>query len=228
VTQARVAAIAKWCCTAGLVLPIAAAAQTDVTCIPVAERAGRTTGCFITARHDLGPLPSGTPLYWHIDSYRTRSAAERAQGARGSVVESLGQTWLFSIEPESYRAAQGQHVARIGPLPLVDARDFAAIYMEGVFDPGMTTMVHRHPGVEAWFTLEGSMCLETPHGRLEQRAGDPGLFVRAGVPMQLTGTGKGRRRSLVLILQDASQPRSTPAPDWTPSGLCGSPPPKGR
>jgi hypothetical protein len=39
--------------------------------------------------------------------------------------------------------------------------------------------------------------------------------------MRLTGTGHGVRRSLVLILQDASKPRSAPADDWTPKGLCG-------
>jgi hypothetical protein len=38
--------------------------------------------------------------------------------------------------------------------------------------------------------------------------------------MMLTGTGKGVRRSLVLILQDATKPRSTPAVDWTPRHLC--------
>ena len=38
--------------------------------------------------------------------------------------------------------------------------------------------------------------------------------------MMLTGTGNQIRQSLVLILQDATQPRSTPATDWTPTGLC--------
>ena len=46
-------------------------------------------------------------------------------------------------------------------------------------------------------------------------------MVQAGLPMRLTGTGSGVRRSVVLILQDASKPRSTPAPDWSPAGLCG-------
>lgn len=55
---------------------------------------------------------------------------------------------------------------------------------------------------------------------MDQRAGDPGLFVADGLPMRLTGTGTGIRRSLVLILQDSTKPRSTPAPDWTPRGLC--------
>jgi hypothetical protein len=38
--------------------------------------------------------------------------------------------------------------------------------------------------------------------------------------MILTGTGTSPRRSLVLILQDATKPRSTPAMDWKPKGLC--------
>jgi hypothetical protein len=69
-------------------------------------------------------------------------------------------------------------------------------------------------------TLEGSQCLETPNGKLEQRAGDHGILVGPNIPMMLTGTGKGVRRSVVLVLQDATKPRSTPAPDWTPRHLC--------
>ena len=196
-------------------------AQTDGTCIPVAERAGRAFGCFITARQELGRLPRDTALYWHLDTFTTRAAAERARAPRASVVESLGRIWLFTIAPAGWRpSSPGSRVAVIGPLPLVDADSLAAVYMEGVFNPGMNTVVHRHAGVEAWFTLEGSMCLETPTGTVLQAARDTGVLVPAGVPMMLTGTGAGPRRSVVLILQDATQPRSTPAPDWTPRGLC--------
>jgi quercetin dioxygenase-like cupin family protein len=111
-------------------------------------------------------------------------------------------------------------VATIVREPLVAADSFAAVYMEGVFAPGMHAMVHRHPGLEAWYTLEGSMCLETPAGRLDQRAGGEPVMVAGGEPMRLTGTGTGTRRSVVLILQDATRPRSVPAPDWTPRDLC--------
>jgi hypothetical protein len=38
--------------------------------------------------------------------------------------------------------------------------------------------------------------------------------------MMLTGTGTGVRRSVVLILQDATRPRSAAAAGWTPRGLC--------
>jgi len=197
-----------------------AGAQTDGTCIPEAERAGRTLGCFITARQELGRLAATPPLYWHIDTYPTRAEAERARGPRSTVVESYGKVWLFTIDAAEWRPAGGTRVQRVGPLPLVKADTIAAVYMEGTFEPGMITQVHRHPGAEAWLTLEGSMCLETPDGKMDQRAGDPGLFVADGLPMRLTGTGTGIRRSLVLILQDSTKPRSTPAPDWTPRGLC--------
>ena len=197
-------------------------AQTDGTCVPVAERAGREFGCFITARTELGRLPGRPALFWHLDTFPTRAEAERARSERGTVVESLGQVWLFTIAPAKWRAGGGNRVARIGPLPLVDADSFAAVYMEGVFQPGMQTVVHRHPGAEAWYTLEGSMCLETPKGRITQRAGGRGVIVPGGLPMVLTGTGTAPRRSVVLILQDATEPRSTPAHDWTPRGRCRS------
>jgi uncharacterized protein (TIGR01244 family) len=201
-------------------LPASLSAQTDGTCVPVSERGGRVLGCFVTAREELGALPVDPPLYWHVDTYATVAAANTAKGPRGTVVESLGRIWLFSIAPADYRPAGGTRVARIGPLPLVAAARFAAVYMEGVFQPGMTSLVHRHPGAEAWYTVEGSQCLETPKGRIDQRAGDPGVLVPGGLPMMLTGTGTGTRRSVVLILQDAALPRSTEAHDWTPKGLC--------
>jgi hypothetical protein len=206
--------------------PAAVRAQTDGTCIPVAERAGRELGCFIVAREELGHLAASPPLYWHLDTYSNRRAAERARAtardARSTVTESLGRTWLFTIAPATWRPRGGHRVSRIGPLPLVAADSFAAVYMEGVFAPGMQSVVHRHPGVEAWYTLEGSMCLETPQGKLEQHAGGPGVLMRGGEPMMLTGTGQRVRRSVVLILQDATKPRSTPAHDWMPKQLCGS------
>ena len=92
--------------------------------------------------------------------------------------------------------------------------------MEGVFKPGMDSEVHRHPGAEAWYTLTGEMCLETPEGKMVQKRAARGSSARAGPPMRLSGTGTETRRSVVLILQDASLPRSMPAHDWTPKGLC--------
>jgi hypothetical protein len=194
--------------------------QSGGTCVPVSERGERTLGCYITAREELGRLPRDSALYWHIDRFASRAIAEQARGPRGTVVNSLGQIWLFTVADSVWHPTQGDRVARIGPLPLVVADSFAAVYMEGVFEPGMHSVVHRHPGAEAWYTLVGEQCLETPQGKLVQRAGGPGVLVPGGLPMMLTGTGTQVRQSLVLILQDATLPRSMLATDWTPAGLC--------
>jgi quercetin dioxygenase-like cupin family protein len=200
-------------------LASSAAAQME-SCKPVAQRGGREFGCFITARKELGALSRDSAFHWHIDAFDTPAAAVAAKAPRSSMVQSLGRTWLFTIAEAGWRPSSGARLARAGPLPLVDADSYAAVYMEAVFRPGMHSPVHRHPGVEVWYTLEGEQCLETPEGKLVQRAGDASVMVRGGVPMILTGTGKGVRRSLVLILQDATKPRSMLATDWTPAGLC--------
>jgi quercetin dioxygenase-like cupin family protein len=184
--------------------------------VPVSERAGREFGCFITAREELGALPAQPPLYWHFDTFPTVRMRVRRRARGPSLNPWAASGCLRSPAPNTGRRAARVSTAsaRFRSYP----RRFAAVYMEGVFKPGMSTEIHRHPGMEAWYTLEGSMCLETPSGRLDQRAGDPGVLVPDGVPMMLTGTGP--RRSVVLTLQDATLPRSTPAHDWTPRGLC--------
>ena len=192
----------------------------QTTCEPVAQRGSRVLGCYMTARQELGSLPRDTLVYWHVDSFPTLVAARAAGTRRSTAVQSLGTAWLFTIADSAWKAPAGFHVVVVGPLPLIEADSFAAVYMEGIFEPGMRTMVHRHPGAEAWYTLTGEQCLETPDGALVQRAGDPGVMVPGGQPMMLMGTGSTIRRSLVLILQDATQPRQTPATDWTPTGLC--------
>jgi quercetin dioxygenase-like cupin family protein len=199
-------------------------AQTEEPCVPVEERAAKVFGCFITVRDVIGPVSSKSPVYWYLHTYPTLAAARAARGPRGTVVESLGRIWLFTIADADFRPIEGKRVARIGPLPIFHADQFAAVYMENVFEPGMTSPVHSHPGVEALYTVDGSMCVETPSGRRDQRAGGPGVVVPGNTSMILNGTGKGIRRSIVLILQDATVPLETPVTDWTPVGLCRTPP----
>jgi quercetin dioxygenase-like cupin family protein len=192
--------------------------------VPAAQRAGRELGCWITATEALGELPRAP--FWHLDAFPTRAAAEAAKGPRGTVVESLGRVWLFTVAEAGWRPTPGgggerggERVAEVGPVPTREGVRYAAQYMEGVFAPGMRSRVHRHPGPEAWHNLAGRMCLETPEGRMEAGPGESAI-VPEGPPMVLTGIGAEQRRSLVLILHDASQPASTLAHDWTPRGLC--------
>jgi quercetin dioxygenase-like cupin family protein len=169
----------------------------------------------------LGELPQ-TPLYWHLDTYPTRAAAETDKGARGTVVESFGKVWLFTIAEADWLPSGGERVARIGPLQLGSSGNFTASYLQAATSPGFQTDVHQHAGPEALYTLSGEVCLETPQGKMVGRSGGEPLLLAGGQPMQLTSTGTETRRSIVLVLHDSSQPWKVPASGWTPKGLCAS------
>ena len=82
-------------------------------CKPVSQRTGEL-GCWITASASLGKLPQ-QPIFWHLDTYPTRSEAEAAKGLRGTIVESLGKVWLLTIDIAGWRSFGGARVAEIGP-----------------------------------------------------------------------------------------------------------------
>ena len=84
----------------------------------------------------------------------------------------------------------------------------------------MTASTHRHSGPEAWYTLTGETCLETPDGIQIGRTGGHYVIVPDGLPMHLTATCREQRQALVLILHDATKPASTLASDWMSKGLC--------
>jgi quercetin dioxygenase-like cupin family protein len=186
-------------------------------CRPVSEKQNEI-GCYILTHQSLGRLPQG-PLFWHLDTYSARASAEATKGPRSAVVEAFGKFWLLTIAERGWRPSSGTRVAEIGPLPLPPAADFSAMYMEATFVPGGSVAPHRHAGPEAWYTLSGEQCLETPNGRVVARAGES-TIIPFGSPMALLAIGKETRRSLVLILHDSSQPASTFIQDWTPKGLC--------
>ena len=54
-------------------------------CRPVAERTGEV-GCWIIAHQPVGQL-TRPETFWHLDVYATRTAAEAAKTAGGTVVE---------------------------------------------------------------------------------------------------------------------------------------------
>jgi quercetin dioxygenase-like cupin family protein len=188
-------------------------------CRPVSERNGQELGCWIAVDAALGQLPRG-PIFWHLDTYPTLADAMAAKGPRGTVEELFGRAWLFTIEVSGWRPSGGERVAEIGPLPVKADAKYSAQFMEAIFTPGMTAPAHRHSGPEAWYTLAGETCLETPEGKMVGRAGGSHVIVPGGPPMHLTATGTETRRALVLVLHDSSQPATTPAGDWMPKGLC--------
>ena len=204
-----------------LALPIGALpaqVQSFGVCKPVAQRSG-ALGCWILVDQPVGEAP-GPEMYWHLDAYADSAEAQRARGANAIVVHALGKTWLMTIDGVgTSRGHRRFHVADIGPLPVRPGTEYAATFMEAISTPGMTSAVHRHSGPEAWYTVAGETCLETPGGTIVGRAGKPAI-VPQGRPMFLTTTGKQRRRAITLILHEATEAPTTMEMEWKPRHLC--------
>jgi hypothetical protein len=130
-------------------------------CRPVSER-DQEVGCWILSNDPIGEL-AGNQVFWHLDDFATREAAEAAKGRHSTVLQALGTIWLLTIGDADWRASGGQHVSTIGPLPITPGA-YATQYMEAVFTPGTTAPTHTHSGPEAWHTVAGETCLETPDG----------------------------------------------------------------
>jgi quercetin dioxygenase-like cupin family protein len=173
----------------------------------------------LLSRQELSSLLSG-PLYWHLDRFASKDAAERAAIPTSTVVKAFGSTWLFTIERQFWRPKRGRHVSDVGPLSVRPAPTYAAEYLRSIFSPGTTAPLHVHSGPEAFYALSGDTCLETPDGMQLARGPGNSLSIKGGPPMLLMAIGKVPRRGFALILHDANQPPTTLIHDWHPQGLC--------
>jgi quercetin dioxygenase-like cupin family protein len=195
-----------------------ASAQVPGRCeVHVSQRTSEN-GCYVSATVSLGELPSG-PLFWHLYTYPSRTEAEAVSGPRLTVIDAHGKIWLFAIAEENWRAPGGERVAALGPLQSHPGKPYKAHYVEAVFPPGMKTGVHFHHGTEASFVVSGTECVETPNGKIVNRAGE-GAVVPEHTPMMLTNPGPETRRAVALIVHDTDHNWSTLTRDWTPKGLC--------
>src|SRR3954469_9019190 len=67
-------------------------------CQSVNERARiGDVGCWIVASAPVGQLGQ-SHVFWHLDTFATRAAAEAVKGPRGTIVESYGKVWLLTID----------------------------------------------------------------------------------------------------------------------------------
>ena len=192
-------------------------------CFPVSERAGRDVGCWLIVSEPLGRL-SQPSVFWHLDRYPNRAEAESAKGPRSTVVETLGQVWLFTISEAGWRPRGGVRVAEVGPIMVKAGEEYTAQYAEGISKPGDVTPKHRHPGPEAWYTIAGEFCAESADGKKYVARAGQGLIIQADATgwsmMTLVATGSEVRRSVWLVLHQAAHHWTARADDWTPKGLC--------
>jgi quercetin dioxygenase-like cupin family protein len=181
------------------------------------------SGCQLLAKMQIARFPE-EQLFWYLDRFPTKEAAEARKGKSDLVVEAEGKFWLFSFGPKSAAQKQGQRVATIGPLPLTStalprAKSYEIVAYLAVMPPDMYTRVHIHPGPEAWYVLSGQQCLETPAGVIKTEAGESAVAPPM-TPMRLTNNGSSARHALFIVIHDASQPWTIPTDEWKPSGAC--------
>ena len=160
--------------------------------MPVAERGGREFGCFITAREELGAFAQGFgPLLAHRRLHTPAAAkGPRAAQHRGAVARSNLALHHRGDAGWRPRAANGSRWWGLAPGRRAA---YAAVYMEGVFRPGMHP---RCTGIQGWrpgIPWRASSAWKLPKASWYSGQG-AGVMVHGGVPMGLTGTGTGVRR----------------------------------
>jgi len=184
--------------------------------------AAETPGPACLLAHGEIQALSAHPVYWHLDTFASKQAADRAAAGTSVVTQAFGSIWLFTLAEAEWRPRHGRHIASVGPLPITPAPTYTAEYLRSVFLPGTTAPLHVHSGPEAFFAVSGDTCLETPDGVRTGRGPGNSLTIKAGPPMLLMAIGKVPRKGFALILHDAHQPPTTLTDAWQPKGLCGA------
>jgi quercetin dioxygenase-like cupin family protein len=188
------------------------------TCVVIATGETRPEfGCF---RIGIAKnLKFSTPtVYWHLQTYPSKAAANAVKSPSGIVVEEDGRVWLSEFGSKNRATQGGRSIAVIGPLSLVAGKSYDAEIAYSIMAPSDHSRVHTHAGPEAWYVLAGVQCLETPAGIHRGHAGET-MSVAPNGPMQLSVNGAEIARSLVLVIHASSQDFGT-ASDWTPPGSC--------
>lgn len=180
-----------------LVLALACVAQQALVIRPLAER-------------KVADLPSGE-LFWRIESYPSKEAAQAAAGTWSLVAEAAGKVWLFTLGSAGGSSPGGTKVAEVGPVARVSAPQYLLRINEASGPPGSVTPPHSHPGSEAFYVLAGEQTVRGAHGTIVVKAGTPEAGHGAGMAMQVSSSGSSELRSLVMFVVDASQPFSSPA-----------------
>jgi len=186
-------------------------------CETPASQRPSDAGCYLNAVTPMEDISE--PVFWHLYTYPTMEAAQAARAKNGTVVQAFNKFWIFTLEREGWRPGNGEHVAVIGPLKTKPGVRYTARYMESTLPPGIAAAVHTHAGPEAFYTLSGAQCLETPEAITVSRAGESAI-VDAGPAMTVSAVGREVRRGLALVLYDSAQPWMTRGSTWSPSGRC--------
>ncbi len=158
----------------------------------------------------VAELPAGD-LYWRIETFPSKDAAQAAAGTWSLVAEAAGKIWLFTLGGAGGSTLGGTRVSEVGPISRVTATQYLLRINEASGPPGAVTPVHSHPGSEAFYVLVGEQSIRGAHGTMVVKAGTPEPGHGAAMAMQVSSSGSADLQSLVMFVVDATQPFSSPA-----------------
>ena len=166
----------------------------------------------VLAEKKVAALPAGRPrLYWRLENFPSLAQAQAAAGPMGLAAEAAGKAWLFTLAPKGGSSAGGTKVAEVGPLSPVVAPAYLLRINDGSGPPGSITVVHTHPGTEAFYVLTGELCIRTPQGVLRVPAGRTEAGPGADTVVQISSCGSTNLYELIMFVVDATRPFSSPA-----------------
>jgi quercetin dioxygenase-like cupin family protein len=197
-------------------LPARVLGQLEPACVAGSPERRGEIGCSLV---ETKPLPTGLTreLVWHIDRFESKANAQAAVGPASVAFQANDVWWLMTLEPRADNHHGGKHVTAVRLLPLPVAPRYAMLVISAYIPAGMTSRVHVHSGVEAFYVLDGEQCLETP-SRIYPMSKGATAVVATGDTMRLVATGPGPRRSFAVVVYDAAQPPTT-RPDNPPALL---------
>jgi quercetin dioxygenase-like cupin family protein len=158
----------------------------------------------------VSQLPPG-PLFWRVDTFPTFAQAQAVAGPTALAAEVGGKAWLFTLGPRGGSSPGGSKAAEIGPVPSITAPEYLLRVVRSGGPPGAKTPVHTHPGSETFYVLSGELTQKTPDGVHHVSAGQSMLGHPANTPMQVSSSGTGDLSALVMFVNDATKPFSSPA-----------------
>jgi quercetin dioxygenase-like cupin family protein len=185
----------------------AAAGQLEPPCVPDSPERRGEIGCSVV---EIKNLPDGLEksLFWHIDRFDSGERARAAIGPTSIALEAHGAWWLLTLEPKIGGHHGGRHEAAVRLPTLPVALKYSMLVISANIPAGLTSRIHNHSGVEAFYVVDGEQCLETPTRAYRMRKGGT-LAIAAEVTMRLVATGSKPRRGLAVIVYDASRPPTT-------------------
>ncbi len=187
-----------------------ALAQEEPLCVENSPERRGEVGCSIVEKKPV-PASLKEPLFWHIVRANDEAAARGQVGPASIAFEAHEAWWVMSVGAETDIPRGGEQVAQTKISPLPPAASYAMLVISANIPAGMTSRVHLHSGVEAFYVVDGEQCLETQDHALPMHKGET-LVVPTGVTMRLVAMGTKPRRAFALIVYDASKPPTTRMP----------------